>query len=157
MAIEIREASAQDADALAELSMVVQALHIGWHPDIFRTAALDDVKRRCIECLRQEDFRAYVAVQEGRIVGLIGVRLVERAGHSLMYPRRFLDIDSICVHPQERGRGIGHALLEKAKEFAREQRLSRIELNVWAENAEAHRAFAAWGFRTQSERMAMQL
>lgn len=157
MATEIREASVQDADTLAELNMIVHALHVAWHPEVFRTPALDDMKRRCVECLAQEGFRAYVALRDGRGVGCIAVRRVERAGHVLMYPRRFLDIESICIQPQERGKGVGHALLEKAKEFARQQGLQRIELNVWAENAEATRAFAAWGFLPHSQRMSLDL
>ena len=157
MAIEIRETSARDVDALAELSMIVHALHVAWRRDVFRAPSLEDMKRRCVECLAQEGFRAYVAFRDGRAVGFIAVRQVERAGHILMHPRRFLDIESICIRPEERGKGVGHALLERAKEFARQQELQRIELNVWAENAEAQRAFAAWDFRTQSQRMALEL
>ena len=157
MAIEIREAAAQDGDALVELSLTVHALHVGWRPDIFRTPSVTDMKTHCTECLGQEGLRVYVAAQEGRILGFIIVRCVERPGHILMHPRRFMDIESICVASQERRKGTGRALLEKAKEFAREQGLRRIELNVWAENAEAQRAFAAWGFQLQSERLALEV
>jgi RimJ/RimL family protein N-acetyltransferase len=157
MALEIREATAQDAPALAELSLVVHALHVAWKPDVFRTPVIQEMQRRCVECLAQEDFRAYLALRDGRPIGCIAVRQVERPGHILMHSRRFLDIESICVLPEERGKGIGKALLEKAKEFAREHGISRIELNVWKENAEAQRAFAAWGFQTRSSRMSLEL
>ena len=32
-----------------------------------------------------------------------------------------------------------------------------VALNVWSQNAAARKAFAAWGFRTCSERMALEL
>jgi hypothetical protein len=47
--------------------------------------------------------------------------------------------------------------MEKAAEFALERGLPRIELNVWAENADGRRAFKAWGFKTQNERMGLEV
>lgn len=157
MAVEIREASAQDRDALSALCAQVHAMHVTWRPEVFRTASAEEMESLFRQWLEQESFRAYLALQDDRPVGYIAVRLVDRPGNVLMSRRRYLDVEQIGVAPDERGKGVGHALLERVKKFARQQGLQRIELNVWAENAEARRAFTAWGFRTQSERMALEL
>ena len=157
MSVEIREASALDSDALAVLCAQVHAMHVTWRPEVFRAASVEEMESLFRQWLGQESFRAYLARQDNRPVGYIAVRLVDRPGNVLMSRRRYLDVEQIGIVPDERGRGVGRALLEKVKEFARQQGLQRIELNVWAENAEAQRAFAAWGFRTQSERMTLEL
>ena len=157
MNLDIREARSQDAAALAALCAQVHALHVTWRPELFRAASVEEMKSLFRQWIGQENFRAYLALLDGRPVGYVAVRIVDRPGHLLMNPRRFLDVEQIGVAPDERGKGIGRALLEKAREFAREQRLTRIELNVWIENAGARRAFAAWGFRTCSERMGLEV
>ena len=157
MAVEIREASAQDVNALAALCAPIHAMHVTWRTEVFRTASVEEMESLFRQWLAQDNFRAYLAMQDDRPVGYIAVRIVDRPANVLMSRGRFLDVEQIGVVLDERGRGVGHALMEKVKELARQQGLQRIELNVWAENAEAQRAFTAWGFQTQSERMALEL
>ena len=157
MATKIRDAALEDVGLLAALAFAVHSMHMAWRPETFRAASVEEMQSLFRQWLEQDNFRAYLALLDDLPVGYVAVRVVDRAGNILMNRRRFLDIEQIGVVPDERGKGIGKALLEKAKEFARQQGLPRIELNVWAENVGAQRAFAAWGFQSQSERMALEL
>lgn len=157
MSIEISVAASDDAQDLARLGKHVHDLHVGWHPDIFRPATEEELADGLRALLAQQSFRAFLARREGRPVGYIGLRVVERPGHMLMFARRWLDVEQIGVTPDERGKGVGRALMSRARELAAELGLKRIELNVWAENEKARRSFESWGFAVCSSRMALKL
>ena len=89
MAIEIREASTQDASALAALCAQVHAMHVTWRPELFRTASVEEMESLFHQWLGQESFRAYLALQDDRPVGYIAVRIVDRPANVLMNGRRF--------------------------------------------------------------------
>jgi ribosomal protein S18 acetylase RimI-like enzyme len=157
MAMTIREARAQDIAALAGLCAQVHALHVAWRPETFRPASSEEMEALFRDWLGLDGYRAYLAVEDGRPVGYIVARVVDRPGNVLMHPRRFLDVEQIGVVPEMRRRGVGRALIQKAREFALERGLRRIELNVWAENAEARRAFESWGFQALTGRMTLAI
>ena len=157
MSIEISAATSDDAPDLARLGKHVHDLHVAWHPDIFRPATEEELAEGLRALLAQQSFRAFIARRERRPVGYIGLRTVERPGHMLMFARRFLDVEQVGVAPDERGKGVGRALMARVRELAAELGLKRIELNVWAENGKARRAFESWGFAVCSSRMALKV
>jgi diamine N-acetyltransferase len=157
MEIRVREASAGDAAVLAHLGVIVHEMHVAWYPDRFRPVTVGELERLFVEWLALEEFRAFIAFDGDEPVGYIGTRVFDRPGNAMMARRRHLDIEQIGVAPEARGQGVGRALLEKAREFARSRGLSRLELNVWAKNEAGQKAFAAWGFEKINQRMAMDL
>ncbi|MBM7703648.1 GNAT family N-acetyltransferase [Metabacillus iocasae] len=63
-----------------------------------------------------------------------------------------LYIDSICVHPSFRGRGIGSELLQQAEQMAKMQHL-RLSLNVEVGNDRAETLYRRIGFHQEGYRM----
>ena len=60
-----------------------------------------------------------------------------------------LYIDDLCVDAAQRGRGVGRALFEFAKAFAKRSGCYNLTLNVWACNASAMRFYERCGLVPQ--------
>jgi N-acetylglutamate synthase-like GNAT family acetyltransferase len=56
------------------------------------------------------------------------------------------EIESVHVHPDQRGHGIGHILMTAAIERAREQGCYRVQLTSNLARTDAHRFYATLGF-----------
>lgn len=61
--------------------------------------------------------------------------------------RKHAFLMDICVDEEQRGRGIGSALLAASEEWAREKGLEYIELNVLEANSAAWRLYERNGFK----------
>jgi ribosomal protein S18 acetylase RimI-like enzyme len=61
------------------------------------------------------------------------------------------------VAPQFRRKGIARALLDELKREAKARSVNSVELDVWAFNEQAKRAFATLGFRGIRERMTLAM
>jgi GNAT superfamily N-acetyltransferase len=84
-----------------------------------------------------------VADVEGQVVGvcqLIVFRHLQSRGGLCA------EIESVHVHPEQRGRGIGHALMEAAVQRARELGCYRVQLTSNVARPEAHRFYESLGF-----------
>lgn len=83
--------------------------------------------------------------EDGNLVGFVHYRQVP---HTLT-ARRGLYLDDIYVKPEGRNTGVGHALMAFAQEYAREHKLSTIELVTKPDNKEAQKLYEDLGARTE--------
>ncbi len=84
-----------------------------------------------------------VAERAGEVVGvcqLIVFRHLQSRGG------RCAEIESVHVHPDHRGAGVGEALLREAIERAREQGCYRVQLTSNTARPDAHRFYERLGF-----------
>ena len=81
--------------------------------------------------------RYTVAVENGRLVGYLGV----------MFVMDELHVNTLGTLMGEEGRGIASSLLDEAWIDARERRIVRATLEVAASNARAQRLYFRYGFR----------
>lgn len=88
--------------------------------------------------LVQPDTRRYtVAVEEGRVVGYLGVMFVTDELH----------VTTLGVRPGNEGRGVATALLDDAWDDARSRGIARATLEVAVSNARAQRLYYRYGFK----------
>ena len=83
------------------------------------------------------DRTAFVAESDGAIVGLCTVALDLE---SVRYGQRAW-VEDLAVHPDHRSAGHGKALLDAAKDWARERRATHLELDSGEARADAHRFY----------------
>jgi GNAT superfamily N-acetyltransferase len=95
-----------------------------------RTPSHDELRRRIDEELVQ-GWRLYVAMRDGRIVGMLALKPASAI------------LDQLFVLPAERGRGVGKALLDMAKSVLQ----GGFELRVAASNAQGRRFYESEGLR----------
>ena len=130
MHVAIRRAGPADRPALASL------------------AALLDTKTRKataearLAALPESGHALFLAEAEGGIVGWLHVFLTWR-----LTSDRFAEIGGLAVAPEQRRRGVGHALLAAAEDWARAGGALALRVRVGSKRREAPGLYAAAGFR----------
>jgi ribosomal protein S18 acetylase RimI-like enzyme len=123
--IEIRPASPDDADAMAELRWEFRA------PRAAQTESPDAFKARCGQWMRGElasgRWSAWVAVDGSRIVGQLWMYLLPKIPNPTAEPERHAYISNVYVTPGSRG-GVGDQLLDAALAGAKAARVDSVVL-----------------------------
>ena len=133
MAFEIRAANPDEVDSLIGLYEWLFA------PPGSRPAQWDP--RRAEVALRQaidsHDSAVLVADDEGRLVGFC---TAYQDLHSVRFGYRAW-VEDLAIDPDRRSEGIGRALLEAAKDWARERGATHLELDSGEARIDAHRFY----------------
>jgi GNAT superfamily N-acetyltransferase len=141
-AFVIREATDEDAGELARL-----VIGLGYD-------ASPEAMRHRLEKVRNAGHAATFVVElGGAAVGFVGLRL-ER---SYEYDDPHVRITGLAVDHDQRGRGIGTALLERAEAWAREHGAALIFLTSGQHRSEAHEFYESRGWKRTGYRFAKRL
>jgi GNAT superfamily N-acetyltransferase len=131
MELIIRPAVEQDAEAIYGLNLN----SLGYdYP-------LEDTRRRLALILSKAGNRIFVAQLTGRVVGYI-----HAADYECSYTDSLKNIMALAVDEEERGHGIGRALLSVAEDWARESGAAGVRLNSGMDRENAHRFYEACGY-----------
>jgi len=145
--MNIRTATPQDSLLLSTLCQDVQSLHAKHHSEIFKMPSGDDFAVSFFdEMLVDPTARLFIAEEDWGAIGYIFCKLFERPEGLFTYANRFIQIEHISVRPDAQQRGAGAALLNRVEELAREVGVTKIQLNSWAFNTNAHAFFERFGF-----------
>ncbi|MCU0903240.1 MAG: GNAT family N-acetyltransferase [Tabrizicola sp.] len=141
----IRRAGLADAATLAGLNAHVQSWHAAHYPEAFfpdpdPTALAEYFADR----LQDPACTAFLTGEPATGYALCQLQTRETSVFSPGY-RRLL-IDHIAVAPKARRQGQGRALLEAARQLARDLQADEILLDTWEANHDAHAFFRAAGF-----------
>ena len=134
--LEIRGATSADAPVLATLLG-----HLGYPAD---AAEIPERLERL--CATGDD--AFVAVRDGAVVGLATVH--SRA--VLHAARPVAQLTALVVPPEQRGRGIGRALVARAEKWGRDHGANRLVVTTALHRAEAPRFYERLGFEHTGRR-----
>jgi ribosomal protein S18 acetylase RimI-like enzyme len=145
----IRPGRREDAEAAARLWMQSAEEHTA-HDRIYATApGAERVMRRFLADLASSSHSfLFVAESDGRVVGFISGEL--REGSLTFRQRTWASVDDVFVEPGSRNLGIGRALLEGVKAWAKERRADGISLQVAAANGRGRKFYEELGFREVS-------
>ena len=109
------------------------------------------LEKICFSAPWSEDFileaykngtRFFVAVENGRVIGYIGISCILDEGY----------IANIAVYPNARKKGVGTALLERVFSLARDEGLSFVSLEVRVSNTTAISLYEKLGFKQEGRR-----
>lgn len=89
----------------------------------------------------------FVALLEDRVAGLIAWILT----HELYSAQAGMYISDITVHAEARRKGVGRALMTKAKEWAADHGVTKLGWDVWKHNASAMQFYARLGATVDTE------
>lgn len=123
-------------------------------PDVLRLYALADFDdgvvlspdaalARLRQMERYPDYRLYVALVDGRIVGTFTLLVAEKILH---LGASAAIVDDVIVDANRRGMGIGKAMMNAAMEKARKKGCYKLALSTNAKRVEAHRFYESLGF-----------
>jgi GNAT superfamily N-acetyltransferase len=92
------------------------------------------------------DYRLYIALAEGRIVGLFALLIMDNLGHCGA-PSGI--VEDVIVREGLRGRGIGKEMMRFAMARCRDKGCYKIVLSSNCHRADAHRFYRKLGFELQ--------
>lgn len=146
----VRNAERKDYEAVVNIMVQVQEMHVKWRPDIYKTNKEMIPADKFAGLLKEVTF--FVAEADGMVVGVMGIafRHIENPSH---VTRNVIFIDSMAVDEKYRGMGIGHLFFEKAKQIKEERHCDAVELQVNAKNKAAYEMYVKCGFREKSINM----
>jgi GNAT superfamily N-acetyltransferase len=139
--VEIRRVRADEWRELRDLRL--QALQDS--PDAFWTLYEEAVERSDTEWHEWTTFPCHVALEDGRLVGMVAAFAHED-------DPRTAELIAMFVTPEARGRGIGAALVDAQLAWARSEGFERVSLMVNVERTSAFRLYERSGFRDTGER-----
>ena len=154
MDVRIREATPDDAAALAPLLVEVHDLHAEALPAVFRPIAADERTAALLRAqVADETGRAFVAEHGDDLAGYAWVRLHEPPPSHLFVPRRVAEVDTLVVAAARRRRGIGRALVAAAHGWAARHGADEVRVVVWEFNRAAIRFYERLGYATARRTM----
>ncbi len=149
----IRAATLADYPKLRAVLIDTLTVHCQALPNIFRTTETPPPSWEFVtDLLSQGNGALLIAEQQECVVGFLTIRAVA-VDHPYVILRRYGVIDHMGVLADLRRQGIGQALMVAAHEWARNQGLTQVRLNVWEFNREAIAFYEALGYTTTSRNM----
>lgn len=144
--IMIRRASVNDVDKILEILKQVNYVHHIIRPDIFKLGT--KYSNEELKKIINDDLRPIFVYEEKEVMGYIFC-IVEKTNNPMLNDIKTLYIDDLCVDEKYRGSGIGKKLYLYAKEFAKENGIYNITLNVWEGNDKAKGFYESLGLKPQ--------
>ena len=140
----IRRALNKDIDKILDLLKQVCLVHHNGRPDIFSVGT--KYNRAELEELILDDNNPIFVYDDGGVLGYAFCNILEAKGHVLSNIKT-LYIDDLCVDEASRGKGVGKALYQYVKEFAKENKIYNVTLNVWQCNPSAKKFYESLGLK----------
>lgn len=142
----LRRATPKDAATLARLNAHVQSWHAVHYPEAFFPNP-DPVALSGYFADRLSDPACTAFLTGDPATGYALCQLQTREPSIFSPGYRRLMIDHVAVAPEARRQGQGSALLQAARQLARDLQVDEIMLDTWEANSGAHAFFRANGFK----------
>ena len=144
----IRPAEPRDLEAVNGLLRQVLEVHHEGRPDLFNASGKKFSDSELLAIFADTDTPVFVYEEGGRVLGYVFCT-VKQQGSGSFKPISTLYIDDLCVDAAARGRHIGKALFEHARQYASERGCHNITLHVWACNPGARAFYESLGLAPQ--------
>lgn len=133
--VTVRRAIGSDADKILKLLGEVHELHAKLRPDLFISGRTKYTRSELGEIFANDDTPVFAAEIGGEVAGYAFCVMKQPPFVTNMRQIKTLYIDDLCVDESFRGQGVGTALFEYVKRYAKEQGCYDVTLNVWEGNS----------------------
>lgn len=149
MNIKIEKAVADDIKEINNLIKDLDEIHFLNMPNIFE---------KIDNCYMESTINnKFVAKYNDKVVGFLEIEVKETPQNIHLKKRKYLWIENIIVKKDYRKKGIGRLLVKKAIEFANNNNINEVELNVWEFKDSAIKFYEMFGFDTMLRRMSFKI
>jgi shikimate dehydrogenase len=156
--VDVRRATPNDDATISRLHSALQAYHAEAHPSFFKQPSAHTFPPAMVrDILAKPSNIVFLAEIGGTALGYLYADTMPAQETAMTFPLERLWIHHISVEPNFQRQGIGKALIDAAKSYARSQGIRTLALSVWAFNRVAIRFFEAQGFVMYNHRMWLQL
>ncbi|MFH1741130.1 MAG: GNAT family N-acetyltransferase [bacterium] len=145
--MEILKAKPEHASEIALLNDAVQKMHAEHHPEVFKypTDAME-MERFFRAKISDNDCFIFLARSSRRAVGYVWGNIQRRQENVFKYGEERIYIHQLTVKPEYRRKGVGCKLMHAVECEAKENGISKLVLDSWEFNKEAHAFFEQLGF-----------
>lgn len=144
--VKVEIAILNDAEDIARISYQVGKMHDEAVPEYFKPTDESEHLRIVKDMLKSRDNIVFKAIYEGRICGVLFLRIVEKLGQGATYSKYGV-ITNFGVDENYRKKGIGTALMVKVEEYVKEQGLEALDLSVFVFNSNAIKFYERLGYK----------
>ena len=146
----IRRAEPRDIPGIMKLLVQVDMVHHNGRPDLFKGPATKYNEEQLAAILADDNRPIFVCLSENEtVVGHAFCAKKQVLGDPVMTEIRTLYIDDICVDEAARGQGVGRAMYEFVRDYAKAEGFYNLTLNVWTCNPGAMKFYEAMGMKPQ--------
>lgn len=151
----IRKALHNDIPAISELYREQFSEMAKLIPDFIKEGdqSIDFLEKT----ISNDDSDIIVYENDGIVVGFILLQAKERPDFDFMLPGKYCYIMDVIVTESHRNKGFGTALMNAAKDWAKEQNCSFINLDVLVNNLGAIKVYEKLGFIPKAQEMYCRL
>lgn len=150
----IRSAELKDIPAIKALLAQILAVHHVGRPDLFKPIGQKFTDEEIAKLITGSETPVFVYEDEnGKVIAHCFCQSRGTPDDSCTYARSTLYIDDVCVDEAARGRHIGTALYEYAREYAKEHGYYNIILHAWECNPAAVAFYKSLGMQVRSYTM----
>ena len=151
----IRKATMSDIPTISELYREQFREMSKLIPDFIKEG--DQSKEFIENTITNKESDILVYENDGMIVGFILLQAKTRPDFPFMLPGRYCYIMDIIVTKNHRGKGFGTALMNAAKDWAKERDCNFINLDVLVNNPGAIKLYSKLGFIPKAQEMYCKL
>lgn len=151
----IRKATHNDIPAIAELYREQFREMSKLIPDFIKEG--DQSVEFLEKTISDDESNILVYENDGTVVGFILLQAKKRPDFDFMIPGKFCYIMDVIVTETHRNKGFGTALMNSAKDWAKEQNCSFINLDVLTTNTNAISLYEKLGFIPKAQEMYCKL
>lgn len=150
----IRSAVMDDLEGINVLHKQLHIQHIGYRPDIFAPIEQPVFDTLMIPYIKEELKDVIISVNDGVIDGYAAISVCDtKKGAGEILPFTFIEVNELCVAENAHRKGIGTALLDAVKKYAKEHGAKFVELGVQAQNTGAQEFYKANGMTVKNLKM----
>ena len=155
--MEIRFAEGKDVAGILELLRQVGNVHHQGRPDLFRNTAQKYGASQVLQMLGSSTNPIFVAAEGNKVLGYAFCQVKKRQDDPVFYDRTELYVDDLCVDEESRQSGVGNALFEAVKKYAKMRACQAVTLNVWCFNEAAMAFYLKQGLENRNITMELVL
>lgn len=146
----IRRAEEKDVPRIMDLLAQVLMVHHEGRPDLFKAPATKYTEAQLAALLTDDSRPIFAWTDEKDVLqGYCFCILKQEKNDNILTDIKTLYIDDLCVDEACRGKGVGRALYDYVRDYARSIGCYNLTLNVWAANESALRFYRGLGMQTQ--------
>ena len=148
----IRKAKKEDIERIIVLLHQVNMVHHEIRPDLFKphTTKYDEQE---LETMLNDESNPIFVFDDNMVLGYAICQVSEVMNSHLLEDIKTLYIDDICVDENARGKHVGKALYEYARDYAKSIGCNNLTLNVWEGNVPALHFYRSMGMHVQKTTM----
>ncbi len=150
----IRIADMNDLAGINVLHAQLHIQHIGYRPDIFAPIEQPVFDTLMIPYIKDDGKDIVISENDGVIDGYAAISVCDTSkGAGEILPFTFVEVNELCVAENAHRKGIGTALLDAVKSYAKDRGAKFVELGVNAQNTQAQEFYKANGMFVKNYKM----